>query len=169
MASTFDTLGDIDTLGIMDTLNSVLNMTLPLLIPLIDTSGSIANLMATLPYGDTTLKIVRDLTALLIPVVPGAQSMKTTYGSSPGSLPALGGLADSLSKLLVPDASSMYQSRTGSQALDIPPWVKSFASYVELWGWPLLLKRIPGRGYGILADTDRMRKGEFDEPAYIQG
>ncbi len=134
----------LDTTGGIELPSSIyntLNMTVgPLWGQLSGFLLDLANFTAGVPFGNYTLDIVRWLTSFLIPLAPSA-----------------------------PGASSMYQTSPSYSAADIPPWWANFASYVAMWGWPLLLKRIPGHGYRILADTEGHKGVEYDPPAYMQG
>lgn len=151
MASIFDNMGDTGlnalTQPIIQLLQPILNLLGPILVPiegiLSGVTSSITNVLLRIPYGDITVGIIQPLTGLLASVT--------------ASIPR------------VPGASSMYQSSPSAVAAYAPPWWDNFASYVALWGWPLLLKRIPGRGYRVLADTEGMEKGGYDQPAYQQG
>ncbi len=134
-------LGGTGGIELPPSLYNILNTTIA---PITGVTGdlftSLANMTASIPFGQQTLDIVQRLTSFLIPLAPRA-----------------------------PGAASMYQSNPSNTAAYAPPWWSNFASYVAMWGWPLLLKRIPGHGYRVLADTEKMEKGEYDLPAYMQG
>jgi len=163
MSSTF---GDLGNTGLNSIIQPLYQLTLPpisqllqlvmqlirplmgFLGPLIDPLMQLAlsflqyvfNFAASIPFGNITVSIIKPITDMLIPLV-----------------------------LNPPSASSRYLSSPAMSAAYAPPWWDNFASYIAMWGWPLLLKRVPGRGYRVLADTERMRGGEYDQPAYQEG
>lgn len=158
MASIFDNMGNTGLNSLLQPIiqlfqpiiqlfQPILNMLGPIIVPLEGVlsgiTSSIINILMRIPFGNITVSVIQPLTGILSSVT--------------ASIPR------------VPGASSVYQSNPSAVAAYAPPWWDNFASYIALWGWPLLLKRIPGRGYRVLADTEGMEKGGYDQPAYQQG